>query len=29
MAHIVIEELNKSFGRHLELQDVSLEIVEK
>jgi ABC-type Fe3+/spermidine/putrescine transport system ATPase subunit len=29
MAHIVIEDLNKSFGRHHVLQDVSLEIEEK
>ena len=29
MAHIVIEELNKSFGRHHVLQDLSLAIEEK
>ena len=29
MAHIVIEDLNKSFGRHHVLQNVSLEIEEK
>jgi ABC-type Fe3+/spermidine/putrescine transport system ATPase subunit len=29
MAHIVIENLNKSFGRHHVLKDVSLEIEEK
>ena len=29
MAHIVVEGLNKSFGRHHVLKDVSLEIEEK